>query len=290
MASVSPAAGGKARSAGGPELLRGSRRAIEVTHATHDSSSARSAAHRSLAAARCGDRAAAAPARGAARRPRRRPTSARRIRSARRSPPTPPVGRRCARSRAVAYEAIVRRYPVSGYCDNALWQAARLSSGVRERPAGPADRRRALQGARVAAEGVSGTARCVKQAARRDRRLRRPRRASRQLATAVQSAGDASAAGAVDEPRPASADQRQRRPTPVATDHGHHADGVAAWRAHHDRTRRRGRVTGERVDESGSRVLRFHQRGDSRFSRDATFARSTSPLVKASASGAAAAA
>ncbi len=38
-------------------------------------------------------------------------------------------GRRSRRSHDVvaAYEAIVRRYPASGYSDNALWQAGRLS-------------------------------------------------------------------------------------------------------------------------------------------------------------------
>ena len=34
------------------------------------------------------------------------------------------------------YEAVVRRYPTSGYCDNALWQAASLARRVRAvRPA-----------------------------------------------------------------------------------------------------------------------------------------------------------
>src|SRR5437868_10364263 len=39
------------------------------------------------------------------------------------------------------YEALVRRFPASGYCDNALWQAAGLESLAFEKYADEADRR-----------------------------------------------------------------------------------------------------------------------------------------------------
>ncbi|MGE5835742.1 MAG: N-acetylmuramoyl-L-alanine amidase, partial [Acidobacteriota bacterium] len=44
------------------------------------------------------------------------------------------------RAIARSYEAIVRRYPGSGYCDNALWQAAGLMKLVYSRSGEPADR------------------------------------------------------------------------------------------------------------------------------------------------------
>jgi hypothetical protein len=45
---------------------------------------------------------------------------------------TDPGRQTIASVRAVvaSYEAIVRRYPRSGYCDNALWQAAELSAAL----------------------------------------------------------------------------------------------------------------------------------------------------------------
>jgi hypothetical protein len=43
------------------------------------------------------------------------------------------------RGAIAAYEAIVRRYPASAYCDNALWQAANLSLLAYERFADAAD-------------------------------------------------------------------------------------------------------------------------------------------------------
>jgi N-acetylmuramoyl-L-alanine amidase len=46
---------------------------------------------------------------------------------------------------ATAYEAIVRRYPTSGYCDNALWQAAGLMVAAYDRSGQAADRSRAEQ-------------------------------------------------------------------------------------------------------------------------------------------------
>jgi N-acetylmuramoyl-L-alanine amidase len=43
------------------------------------------------------------------------------------------------------YEAIVRRFPRSGYCDNALWQAGNLSLLAFDRFGDPADRRTAVR-------------------------------------------------------------------------------------------------------------------------------------------------
>jgi len=50
-----------------------------------------------------------------------------------------------ARAIVSAYEAIVRRYPTSGYCDNALWQAAALSADAFTRSAQEQDRRTAVR-------------------------------------------------------------------------------------------------------------------------------------------------
>jgi N-acetylmuramoyl-L-alanine amidase len=48
--------------------------------------------------------------------------------------------------RAIAsYETLVRRHPASGYCDNALWQAANLATLAYERFGDEADRRTALR-------------------------------------------------------------------------------------------------------------------------------------------------
>ena len=44
-----------------------------------------------------------------------------------------------------AYEAIVRRYPSSGYTDNALWQAANVALLAHDHFGDPSDRRRAVQ-------------------------------------------------------------------------------------------------------------------------------------------------
>src|SRR5919109_3506123 len=41
--------------------------------------------------------------------------------------------RREIRSAIAAYERVVRRFPKSGYCDNALWQAGELSRLAWER-------------------------------------------------------------------------------------------------------------------------------------------------------------
>jgi N-acetylmuramoyl-L-alanine amidase len=45
------------------------------------------------------------------------------------------------RRAVAAYEAVVRRHPASGYCDNALWQAANLAALAYERFGDDADRR-----------------------------------------------------------------------------------------------------------------------------------------------------
>ncbi len=44
-----------------------------------------------------------------------------------------------------AYEAIVRRFPASGYCDNALWQAAALAADAFARSAEDLDKRTAVR-------------------------------------------------------------------------------------------------------------------------------------------------
>ncbi len=55
------------------------------------------------------------------------------------------AGLRQARAIVAAYEAIVRRYPVSGYCDNALWQAASLSADLFARSGKDPDKRAAVR-------------------------------------------------------------------------------------------------------------------------------------------------
>jgi N-acetylmuramoyl-L-alanine amidase len=49
------------------------------------------------------------------------------------------------RSLIRAYEAVVRRYPRSGYSDNALWQAAGLARDLHERAGNSRDRERAVR-------------------------------------------------------------------------------------------------------------------------------------------------
>ena len=49
------------------------------------------------------------------------------------------------RATIAAYESLVRRYPASAYCDNALWQAANLALLAYERFADPADQRTGLR-------------------------------------------------------------------------------------------------------------------------------------------------
>ena len=44
-----------------------------------------------------------------------------------------------------SYQAVVRRYPTSGYCDNALWQAARLSLDAFARFGAPSDQQTAVR-------------------------------------------------------------------------------------------------------------------------------------------------
>ncbi len=50
-----------------------------------------------------------------------------------------------ARAIIVAYEAIVRRYPASGYCDNALWQAGNLAADLSAASHEASDRRTAVR-------------------------------------------------------------------------------------------------------------------------------------------------
>ncbi len=49
------------------------------------------------------------------------------------------------RSAVAAYERVVRTYPASGYCDNALWQAGELSRLAWERSGNEADRRTGIR-------------------------------------------------------------------------------------------------------------------------------------------------
>jgi N-acetylmuramoyl-L-alanine amidase len=49
------------------------------------------------------------------------------------------------RSAVAAYERVVRTYPASGYCDNALWQAGELSRMAWERSGDEADRRTGIR-------------------------------------------------------------------------------------------------------------------------------------------------
>ena len=58
---------------------------------------------------------------------------------------TRPASRRAAQMRRVvgSYESLVRKHPASGYCDNALWQAANLASLAYERFGDDADRKTA---------------------------------------------------------------------------------------------------------------------------------------------------
>jgi N-acetylmuramoyl-L-alanine amidase len=52
-----------------------------------------------------------------------------------------PASRQQIRNAIAAYERVVRRYPRSGYCDNALWQAGELARLAWERFGDDADRR-----------------------------------------------------------------------------------------------------------------------------------------------------
>ncbi len=57
--------------------------------------------------------------------------------------PAPSVTR--LRKQVAGWDAFVRRYPVSGYADDALWAAAELSSAISERTQADADRQRAAK-------------------------------------------------------------------------------------------------------------------------------------------------
>jgi N-acetylmuramoyl-L-alanine amidase len=60
--------------------------------------------------------------------------------------------------RAVAsYESLVRKHPASGYCDNALWQAANLSALAYERFGNDVDRKTATRLLALLAKGYPGS-------------------------------------------------------------------------------------------------------------------------------------
>ncbi len=61
------------------------------------------------------------------------------------SPPDPPPTRDAMRQAVAAYRQVVLRYPASGYCDNALWQAAQLLADTFVRHGDERDRAAALQ-------------------------------------------------------------------------------------------------------------------------------------------------
>ena len=61
------------------------------------------------------------------------------------SPPDSPPTRDAMRQAVAAYRQVVLRYPTSGYCDNALWQAAQLSADTFVRHGDERDRAAALQ-------------------------------------------------------------------------------------------------------------------------------------------------
>jgi len=61
------------------------------------------------------------------------------------SPPEPPPTRDAMRQVVAAYRQVVLRHPTSGYCDNALWMAARLSADTFVRHGDERDRKDALQ-------------------------------------------------------------------------------------------------------------------------------------------------
>jgi N-acetylmuramoyl-L-alanine amidase len=61
------------------------------------------------------------------------------------SPPEPPPTRDAMRQAVAAYRQVVLRFPASGYCDNALWQAAQLSADTFARHGDERDRAAALQ-------------------------------------------------------------------------------------------------------------------------------------------------
>lgn len=61
------------------------------------------------------------------------------------SPPEPAPSRDAMRQVVVAYQQVVLSYPTSGYCDNALWLAARLSAETFSRHRDEHDRKTAIQ-------------------------------------------------------------------------------------------------------------------------------------------------
>jgi N-acetylmuramoyl-L-alanine amidase len=62
------------------------------------------------------------------------------------------------RAAVAAYERVVRRYPASSYCDNALWQAAELSRLAWERFGDEADRKTGIRLLRLLSSGYPASA------------------------------------------------------------------------------------------------------------------------------------
>ena len=158
-----------ARSAGEEGLLRRSRRAAQVTYDVQRLEQPSSLV--GLVAAGCGSRCRRRSRRGelytAGARPRSQPCVTRDKR------PT----LRQIRDAVAAYERVVRRYPASGYADNALWQASELSRlawdrfGEREPTSEPALRLLKQLQAGYPVELAASPA-----SIRRSRTSRRPRR------------------------------------------------------------------------------------------------------------------
>jgi len=61
------------------------------------------------------------------------------------SPPAPAPTRDIMRQAVTAYQQVALRYPMSGYCDNALWLAAQLSAETFSRHGDERDRKTALR-------------------------------------------------------------------------------------------------------------------------------------------------
>ena len=165
--------------------------------------------------------------------------------------------RRCAASVA-AYEAVVRAHPASGYCDNALWQAANLASLAFERFGDEADRKTVRPAPDAAGEGISRPASSSRAGAPRAawRRIAsdrsqlappRPHRPRRHRASDPPAPVD----------RPTDPDDSGRRDAA-----GDQADGAAGRHPAHRGPRRRGRLPPGRDRQPAAAVLRSQGRED----------------------------
>ncbi len=119
-----------------------------------------------------------------------------------------PVSQRQARSVITTYEAIVRTHRTSGYCDNALWQAAALAADLFARSQQVADRRSAVRLFEFLAREYPASPLAAK-AADQARRLQSPA----PVATPVPSARPAAPA-AGDSARPEPVEGRTRATPP----------------------------------------------------------------------------